>query len=267
MQTLYQLILNPLFSLEQAWEILENQGVEILYSSEEEEVKELFVSLSDLETLKIYPWIEHVNPYTLPPIDWEAQWLHHAPHFRDGYLQLNLKIDAGKSSTIRLQPGAGFGDLSHPTTRLMVSFLEKKLEKGNVIDIGSGSGVLSLVAAQLGAKTVQGIDIDPVALSHSEHNAQLNDLQERCTFCLPEAFRWKKSQTAFPLILMNMIWQEQEVAWKSLGCLHSQPANLFISGILLEERDEYVEHVFKTRGWVLQEEREESGWVGFWFKS
>ncbi|MBF5059980.1 50S ribosomal protein L11 methyltransferase [Candidatus Neptunochlamydia vexilliferae] len=158
-------------------------------------------------------------------IDWNKQWELHAPGFKEGFVSVALKNYGGSNHSFRLAPGAGFGDLSHPTTRLMLSLMPKEIT-APVIDVGCGSGVLSLAAKTLGAPSVLGIDIDPAAIEHSQKNAKLNELE--CIFdtkieLVPPS----------PLILMNMISSEQRIAWDALPSLGSY--TLIVSGYLEDE--------------------------------
>ncbi len=110
-----------------------------------------------------------------------------------------------------MQPGPGFGDFSHPTTRLALQLLSRYLKEQCVIDIGCGSGILALAAATMGAQAVYGIDIDSKAIEHSIQNALLNRLEQQCTFCLANEFHWLPTSSPL-LILMNMIQYEQKTA-------------------------------------------------------
>ena len=92
---------------------------------------------------------------------------------------LILNLMAGLHLPFRLKPGGGFGDLSHPTTRLMLRMLAQIVAKQDVIDIGCGSGILSLAAAALGSPKVYGIDIEQEAVEHSRNNAIFNNLSEK----------------------------------------------------------------------------------------
>jgi ribosomal protein L11 methyltransferase len=151
MTLLYRLSIDPSYSLEQAWNALEDAGIEILYGSEEEEKVELFAHLSSPDSLLTFPWVTACEPYALPPIDWQAQWAAHGHNFQEGYVNIDLTALGRSGSPLRLQPGSGFGDLSHPTTRLMLNMLAQHLHNQIVIDIGCGSGVLTLAAAAMGA--------------------------------------------------------------------------------------------------------------------
>src|SRR3990172_3771542 len=76
-------------------------------------------------------------------INWMEQWEQFAPNFHDGYAHIDLSR-FGAETPVRLKPGPGFGDLSHPTTRIMLELVGKRLKKRPLIDIGSGSGILTL---------------------------------------------------------------------------------------------------------------------------
>lgn len=191
-------------------------------------------------------------------INWEEQWKLHAGHFKDGMVRLKL----GNDETLLMKPGPGFGDLSHPTTHLVLEMMAGYVEGKDVLDIGSGSGILSLAAALMGAKSVTGVEIEPDAILHAKENAKLNKL-ESIRFLLPQEYKLKKPFSG--LILINMIMSEQEVAWNSLP--HTMLSGLVIaSGILKEHRKEYL-GLTKQRGWNLQSERETQDWLGFIFQA
>ncbi|MDQ0254345.1 ribosomal protein L11 methyltransferase [Evansella vedderi] len=83
-----------------------------------------------------------------------------------------------KELVIELDPGMAFGTGTHPTTVLCIQALERHLSKGDtVIDVGTGSGVLSIAAAKLGASKVDAIDLDDVAVQSARLNVKLNKVQ------------------------------------------------------------------------------------------
>src|SRR5690625_1111322 len=83
---------------------------------------------------------------------------------------------------IELDPGMAFGTGTHPTTVLSVRALEKYVEKGDrVIDVGSGSGVLSIASALLGAEKVNAYDLDEIAVKSTENNAKPNKVNHIVT--------------------------------------------------------------------------------------
>lgn len=186
------------------------------------------------------------------PIDWNAQWEAHGFNFKDGFVHFE---------NIRLKPGPGFGDLSHPTTHLSVKLMRPLLKNKIVVDIGSGSGVLSLFAAANGAKEVIGIEIDPEAVEHAKENAKVNQLSVK--FLLPEVLKtFPKGELLF---VMNMIRTEQANAWSVLPLL-DRPAQIITSGVMSQEKEIYLQEASK-RGWELQNVEELDGWLGFQFNT
>jgi len=75
---------------------------------------------------------------------------------------------------VRIQPGTGFGTGTHATTRALLEWIDRDPTSGRVVDVGTGSGVLALVAAALGAAFVVGLDTDPAALENARDNRDRN---------------------------------------------------------------------------------------------
>ncbi len=182
-------------------------------------------------------------------IDWEEQWRLHAPGFKKGFLPLKL----GKK-TILMKPGPGFGDMSHPTTRLVLKLMKKHCFNKRVLDIGCGSGILSLAAKALDAQSVFGIDIDQMAIAHARENAALNQL--KITFQEPHEYLEKTK----PLVLINMIFSEQKIALQALP--HLEPSEWIASGILKSERNTYLEFL-SSKSLKVVEEAKEGEWIAF----
>lgn len=183
-------------------------------------------------------------------MNWKAQWEAFAPHFYDGLAH----IDLSPEGTLLLEPGEGFGDLSHPTTRLVLDSLRPIVKQETIIDIGCGSGILSLAALVLGAKRAYGIDIDPGALKHAKLNARRNNLEKKVIF----SHKWRAHPS--PIILMNMIFSEQRVAFPK-GVYFKK---MVTSGILVQEKKAYLKWAHDM-GWNLIDMKKEGEWVGFVF--
>jgi len=202
-------------------------------------------------------------------IDWNAQWEMHSPNFTDGSAHIHFpslglekksckKKPCWKSDSIRLLPGPGFGDFSHPTTRLVLCMMAGHVQNKTVLDMGSGSGILAISSYALGARYACGIDIDVDAVLHARANAQHNGYEKNVDF-----LQVQKKAPSLQILLMNMIRSEQEIAIQS--CDITAFDAVFTSGILTTERKEYLDLVHSW-GLTCIAEQEIDGWLGFYLK-
>lgn len=179
-------------------------------------------------------------------INWEAIWKIHSPYFKGGLAFVPLT----ETLSFPLKPGPGFGDLSHPTTQLVLESM-KPLVKGKVvIDVGCGSGILSIAAALLGAKAVYAFEIDPDAISHAKENFKLNNLKILLNEKPPE----------IDIVCINMISSEQAFALNQYPFIKKFPCTLLSSGILAEEKERYLQAM---KGWNLIKTSQNGHWLGF----
>lgn len=249
------------FDTDEAWEELEAKGCTLLYSSEEPGgVKNIYGLLPNQIDLT-FKTVKSVVRSELASIDWESQWKAHGLDFYDGVVHLDLSKYTTSGKEILLHPGPGFGDLSHATTRLALELIAAKVKRKRFLDIGCGSGVLSLAAIGLGALSAQGIDIDPQAIKHAEQNAKLNKMEKKTSFCLPSDLLVNGDIFA----AMNMIESEQVEALESLKKIRPQIKEIVTSGILSEERSGYLK-LLKSWGWKVVLEVQEEGWSAFYCK-
>lgn len=260
------------------WQQLEEAGCQLLYASEESDGAQVIfgrlplnVEASDI--YKLCPGINKIEADPFDPIDWEAQWAEHGADYHDGFVHVNLtnyiresQAEVQNLKTIKLKPGPGFGDLSHPTTRLALSLMSNVVKGKLVVDLGCGSGILALAALAMGAKKVIGIDIDTEAITHAYQNAEINGMSENIKFYLPEEFDTQFDQGKEIVVLMNMIQTEQKVAWESLKNIHANTSEIITSGILEEGAGIYLRQC-SAWNWQEVDRIEEAGWLGFHFVS
>ncbi len=188
---------------------------------------------------------------------WQSQWELFAPNFHDGKAHIHLN-PYGCSKTLELLPGPGFGDFSHPTTRLTLRLMAPHIPKQTVFDIGCGSGILSLAATALGAKSVYGYDIDPDAVAHAQQNGHLNNSSAIFNTSPPPPI------PPHSILLMNMIASEQIAAWNSFLPSLTTPYHIITSGVL--DKTSYLTWCQHNR-WTLVRSLQEDNWWAFEFTS
>jgi len=137
----------------------------------------------------------------LPPEDYARSWMKVWKPFRVGRLAV---VAPWRESVLRptdlrleLEPGGAFGSGRHATTRMCMRVIQERLRPGSrLVDAGSGSGILAVSAALLGAREALGFDIDPNAQPWAEELARRNGAADRARFasagfeCLPELGRF-----------------------------------------------------------------------------
>jgi ribosomal protein L11 methyltransferase len=115
---------------------------------------------------------------TAVPADWETRWRRfHRPVVLEGlWIGPPWEQAPPDYATVVIDPGRAFGTGGHPTTRLTLRLLNGLDRRGSLLDVGCGSGVLSIAAARLGFGPLTGIDIDPQAVDATLRNAAANDV-------------------------------------------------------------------------------------------
>lgn len=178
-------------------------------------------------------------------------------------------------AVIRLEPGMAFGTGLHPTTRLCLQALEVHLTPGRtVLDVGTGSGVLAIAAAGLGARSVLALDADPGAVTVAEENVALNGVADKVTVrhgSLPggDLVPWhfmtdsglellKAGQ--FDLILINILAPVIVGMAPALAARCARGGSLITAG-LIESQEEGVVEALQEQRFQVIERAQEKDWV------
>lgn len=155
---------------------------------------------------------------------------------------------------IELDPGLAFGSGSHPTTRLCLAWLERRIAGGEtVLDYGCGSGILTIAAMKLGAGRAVGVDIDPESVATARANAERN----RITAQFLDT-RAPLTLTA-DLVIANILANPLKVLAPLLASHCARGARLALSGILAQQTQE-VEACYGP-WFVFEPAAEMEGWV------
>lgn len=161
---------------------------------------------------------------------------------------------------VELDPGMAFGTGNHPTTSLCIKALEDYLGIGDkVYDVGTGSGVLAITAAKLGAGKVAAIDLDEVAVKIAKENVDLNQVQHRIEVL--EGNLLDLVQEPADLVVANIIADIIIIlAPDVLKVL--KPGGIFIASGIIDNREKDVLTAIEISGLKIKEVRHDKGWVG-----
>jgi len=150
---------------------------------------------------------------------------------------------------IELDPGMAFGTGTHPTTVLCIRALEEWI-KGNekVIDVGCGTGVLSIAAAKLGASSVLALDLDEVAVKSAQVNVEINQLTDRIQVKQNDLLHGisEKADIIVANILAEVIMEFVEDAW---NCLNK--GGIFITSGIITLKEEEVKEKLMQHGFEI----------------
>lgn len=194
--------------------------------------------------------------------DWENAWKVYFKPFKVG--QRFVVIPSWEEYQLQegeiplyLDPGMAFGTGSHPTTALCLRWLEKVVKPGaRVLDVGTGSGILAIGAARLGAAPILGIDIDPVAIQVAAENISRNEAAVE----VRKATLDQVEPDECDLVIANIIASVIVDILPDVAPRMKKGGRFLASGIIAEKKQQVLDALTAT--WLLPlEVREEGGWV------
>jgi ribosomal protein L11 methyltransferase len=210
---------------------------------------------------------------TVQQTDWSESWKQHYQPIAIGkrLMVIPAWLESPEPSRIavRIDPGMAFGTGTHPTTQLCLELLEGHFQHldipaGQVIDVGCGSGILSVAALKLGAGQALAVDIDEEAISASVENAQLNGVEAGLEVGLGsvgEIRQGKFSIRKAPMVLANILAPVIiRLLDEGLGALLIPQGSLILSGILAEQAGD-VEAALGKHGLRVVIRRQIGDWV------
>lgn len=160
---------------------------------------------------------------------------------------------------IEIDPGMAFGTGNHATTALCINVLEEYVKPGmEIIDVGTGSGILAVQAALLGAERVQALDFDPVAVKAAGENVALNHLEDKITVRHSDLL--KEADIKGDIIIANIV---ADIIIRLLPDVpqYLKGEKIFISSGIIDTRRDDVLAVYEQVGFDVLEVREDKGWV------
>ena len=162
---------------------------------------------------------------------------------------------------INIDPGMAFGTGGHETTSLCIKNLEKYVKPhDNVIDVGCGSGILSIVASNLTDGSLKAVDLDKLAVDVSRENFALNNLENRIE--VEEASLLTKETKKYDVIVANILAHIIELMLEDAYKLLEDGGYFITSGIIKDKKDELLEKMLE-QGFKLVEETSDNEWYSF----
>lgn len=162
---------------------------------------------------------------------------------------------------INIDPGMAFGTGGHETTSLCIKNLEKYVKPhDNIIDVGCGSGILSIAASYLTDGEIKAVDLDKLAVDVSRENFALNNLENRIV--VEEASLLTKETKKYNVIVANILAHIIELMLDDAYNLLEDGGYYITSGIIKDKKDELLEKMLEL-GFKLVEETSDNEWYSF----
>lgn len=162
---------------------------------------------------------------------------------------------------LHIDPGAAFGTGTHATTSLCLSMLENYVAEGSkMLDIGCGSGILSIASVLLGAETAVGVDIDAQSVKTAKENAELNNVNGKTEYIVGDLA--DKISGKYNVVCANIV---ADVVIRLLGDVRTfmeENAVLLVSGII-DARENDVLAAAEKHGFKVKEKQYKDNWCAF----
>ena len=207
-----------------------------------------------------------IETTTIKDSDWENSWKDYfdilnigekfviVPTWREYENEENKYV-------INIDPGMAFGTGGHETTSLCIKNLEKYVKPhDDIIDVGCGSGILSIAASYLTDGEIKAVDLDKLAVDVSRENFALNNLENR--IAVEEASLLTKETKKYNIIVANILAHIIELMLDDAYKLLEDGGYYITSGIIKDKKDELLEKMLE-RGFKLVEETSDNEWYSF----
>ena len=240
------------------------QSIIHIYIDSDENVNEALGYLSERFTAEKIPF--EIDMANVNDADWADNW---KKFFKVTEIGKKLVIRptweeySGDDSrkVLSIDPGAAFGTGTHETTRLCLEMLEDNIKDGSrMLDIGCGSGILSIAALLFGAEKAVGVDIDSLAVKVATENAEINDLSNKSDFI--QGNLADNIDGEFDVICANIVADVVMMLTPDVEKYLAQDGVFICSGII-DIRAEEVEKCLKANGFEIMDARVKENWHAY----
>jgi ribosomal protein L11 methyltransferase len=217
-----------------------------------------------------------------PQVDWEIteeqtkDWLE---EWKKGFKAFKLidkywvvpsweKVPEECGSPIFIDPGMAFGTGTHATTQMASYFIVKYAKRSgdvssaNLLDVGTGTGILGILARQVGFAKVKGIEVDPEAIRVAGENVNINKITNFEVSGTPV----EEIREAYDMVVANIIDGVLVKIKTSLVKCMKPNGSMILTGILKEHEAEFITNFIEDQNLQIEMRLEKDDWVGFWVK-
>lgn len=256
----------PLNDIPEGEAIIKGYFSEVSVEQIETYIKQLEESIQQLTTFSIDVGDVRITHQEVEQSDWANEW---KKYYKPVKISERLVIKptwepyeaAQNEVIIELDPGMAFGTGTHETTALCLRTIERVLRAGDdVIDIGTGSGILAIAAAKLGANHVLAIDLDPVAVTSAMDNTKLNDLEDRITVLEGDLLKATTDRKPAQLIVANIL---AEIILTFIDDVYAklEDGGTYIASGIIKKKEADVVAGLEAAGFTIQDRFYENDWV------
>lgn len=197
--------------------------------------------------------------------DWENNWKQYFHPIPIGEKLLirptwEDEFEANGRKVLNIEPGLAFGTGTHETTKLCLETLEKHIKDGTtVLDIGCGSGILSIASLLLGAERAVGVDIDALAVKTAIENGEVNNFRQP-EYTVLQGNLTDKVNGKFDVVVANIVADVIIMFCKDVASFMKEDA-LFITSGIIDTREQDVIDAFNKYGFEIKARHTKGGWV------
>lgn len=247
-----------------------DQGAEMLTA-----IKSMLSEMRANDTEKLYGRLE-AELTSIREEDWANNWKQYFKPLCVGEKLLIKpsweKVAEGeKRKILEIDPASSFGTGQHNTTQLCLELVEKNLHEGDsILDLGCGSGILSIGALLLGAESATAVDVDENSVKIAKENAEKNHISAEkytayCGNIIDDKALVEQIGTGYDLLCANIVADVLIGMSGIFGGFIKDGGTLIVSGIIDQRKDEVLDRL-KAEGFELIEIREKEDWVAASFR-